>query len=84
MAVGLGETLASGNQKGSPYRMIYDPVTTSVTIKSYANYSYASNNNNLIDYSKVPYSTNQVKLIYMAKKLGRIAIEICGKYDGVP
>ena len=53
VAVGLGETLASGNQKGQPYRMTYDPMTKVCDIKTFANYDYSycsndaeSNNDN--------------------------------------
>ena len=39
IAVGLGETLASANQSGTPYRLVYNRRTSKVDVLSFANYS---------------------------------------------
>ncbi len=39
VAVGLGETLASANQQGTPYRLIYNKKTQNCEILAFANYS---------------------------------------------
>ena len=39
VAVGLGETLASANQQGTPYRLIYNKKTQNSEILAFANYS---------------------------------------------
>ena len=40
LAVGQGETLASANQSGTPYRLIFNKQTKEVEIILFANYSY--------------------------------------------
>ena len=39
LAVGLGETLASANQQGTPYRLIYNRQTGDCEVIAFANYS---------------------------------------------
>jgi hypothetical protein len=39
MAKGLGETLASANQQGTPWRFTFHKKTKEVSVLSYANYS---------------------------------------------
>lgn len=39
IACGLGETLASANQSGSPYRLTVERETAEVTVIAFANYS---------------------------------------------
>ena len=64
LAVGQGETLASANQTGTPYRLIYDKTSKGVQVVSFSSYSnglFASNNQDglatrCIDYSKILYS----------------------------
>lgn len=66
VAVGLGETLASANQAGTPYRLVYRRDSDSCEVLTFANYSYAlyaSTRSNepekhLVDYSKTLFSTN--------------------------
>mmetsp|Transcript_47204 Transcript_47204/g.62503 ORF Transcript_47204/g.62503 Transcript_47204/m.62503 type:complete len:86 (+) Transcript_47204:468-725(+) len=58
LAVGLGETLASGNQPGVPYRLSTGAKGTidanQVTVTSFASYSSAveANGSRTIDYSE--------------------------------
>ena len=40
MAIGQGETLASANQSGTPYRLIYDKKSFQVQIVALSTYSY--------------------------------------------
>ena len=64
IAVGLGETLASANQYGTPYRLVYHKTKNWVRIDSFASYSFAlfadpkgqEMRRERIDYSKVVYS----------------------------
>lgn len=41
LAVGLGETLASANQKGTPYRLVYDWAAETCKIVSFSSFSHA-------------------------------------------
>ncbi len=54
LAVGQGETLASANMPGQPYRVL---ITEDVKIEAFANYSFKSSAE-MIDYSKVDFSNN--------------------------
>jgi phosphoenolpyruvate synthase/pyruvate phosphate dikinase len=64
LAVGQGETLASANQTGTPYRLIYDKTSLQVSIISFSSYSFglfASGScselvKRCIDYSKIPFT----------------------------
>lgn len=40
LACGQGETLASANQVGTPYRLQYNKRTGEVTVVSFSNYSF--------------------------------------------
>jgi len=41
LAVGLGETLASASQKGTPYRVVYDWAAESCKIIAFSSFSHA-------------------------------------------
>ncbi|MDR4505432.1 MAG: TIM barrel protein [Candidatus Scalindua sp.] len=65
LAVGLGESLASGVIKGTPYRMICNKKTLTVQMLAFANFSFAIVPDHTdgvcrkrTDYSMVPLSTN--------------------------
>ena len=62
-AVGLGETLVSGREPGSPFRMIYRKKTGDLEILSFASYSFrlrpAGHGGTVrerVDYSAIPFS----------------------------
>ena len=92
LAVGQGETLASANQSGTPYRLIYDKTSKVVKVVSFSSYSnglFASNKQEglatrCIDYSKVLYSNDFEELTGLATELGEIACAIEAGYGGVP
>jgi phosphoglucan,water dikinase len=65
LAVGLGETLASGAIKGTPYRMICNKKTFNVQMLAFANFGFAIAPDHtdgvcrkITDYSMVPLSSN--------------------------
>eukprot|EP00743_Colponemidia_sp_Colp-15_P006710 GILK01007235.1.p1 GENE.GILK01007235.1~~GILK01007235.1.p1 ORF type:complete len:1115 (-),score=201.45 GILK01007235.1:181-3039(-) len=41
VAVGMGETLASAEQRGTPYRLVYNSTNHTATTLSFANYSFS-------------------------------------------
>ena len=83
VAVGLGETLASGNQQGTPYRLSTDGKRCDV--KAFANYSDAvvSGGKAKIDYTTVSLSAEPAKLAELGLRLARIAKQIEKAYKGV-
>jgi hypothetical protein len=54
LAVGQGETLASANMPGQPYRVL---ITEDAKIETFANYSFKASAE-MIDYSKIDFSNN--------------------------
>lgn len=91
LACGQGETLASANQQGTPYRLIYNKSTQIVEIVAFSSYSYGlyadPKSKELvkknIDYSKVIYSNNEDELKGLATELGEIAVAIEKGFGGV-
>ena len=85
LAVGLGETLASGNQSGVPYKLTSDE-SESVTVRGFANYSQAVTSCGLrsVDYSKAALSNSLTVLPAIGKRLVKIASYVEGVYSGVP
>ena len=83
VAVGLGETLASGNQSGTPYRLSANGKSSD--IKSFANYSEAvvPGGTNKVDYTSIILSVEPTKLTNLGLRFGRIAKKIEKAYDGV-
>jgi len=75
MAVGLGETLASANQKGSPYRLIYSKKNDSINIVNFSSFAFEycvdieenKENNNINNSSKIVNINKRV--LYKNKKL---------------
>jgi len=92
VAVGLGETLASANQSGTPYRLIYRRVADECEVMAFANYSYGlfaaingtEPENQIIDYSKIQFSTEVEQLELLGKRLGRVSLEIERELGGSP
>mmetsp|Transcript_3249 Transcript_3249/g.2191 ORF Transcript_3249/g.2191 Transcript_3249/m.2191 type:complete len:128 (+) Transcript_3249:2803-3186(+) len=89
MAVGLGETLASANQPGTPYRLIFKKKEGEVSILSFANYSsglFSSLKQKQlttkpVDYTKIIFSQKIEALLAIGEKLGRIGVEIEKEYQ---
>ncbi|CDW77583.1 water chloroplastic-like [Stylonychia lemnae] len=90
VAVGLGETLASANQSGTPYRISYDKKTEVVNVLSFANYqnglfankSEISGIERVLDYSKIEYSSDPTQLLSLGRLLGMIGERIESAYSG--
>lgn len=96
--MGLGEVLASANEEGNPYRIVYNKDSGHVTISEFANYSFAfrpdpSASINLlhpldkakrcrVNYTEVKYSMNEEELKTLGKRLGEIATIIENHYKG--
>lgn len=79
LAYGLGETLASANQKGSPFRIIFNKLNEGISIFNYSSYhlSLERDSNNKVNYRRINYCNeklfNDEKLLQeIALKLGKI------------
>lgn len=64
LAAGLGETLASGDQRGSPYRLTFHKASESLSLLSLSSYSYA-----LIP---TPAGVERVRNDYSTEDLGEV------------
>ena len=92
LAVGQGETLASANQTGTPYRLIYDKTSQKCQIVSFSSYSFglfASGNSSelvkrCLDYSKIPFTQDHESLRNLGVELGQIACAIEKGFGGEP
>jgi phosphoglucan,water dikinase len=79
LAIGLGETLASANQKGSPYRVIYNKKTKSLKINNFASFSFSINEGNInkrISYKREKLSTDHSFINSIGISLGEISCYI--------
>lgn len=92
LALGQGETLASANQSGTPYRLTYQKNTGKVDIVSFSSYSYAlyadKSSNNLVkkctDNSQNEFYKNPKYLVSLGQELGQIACEIEKQFENQP
>lgn len=92
LAIGQGETLASANQSGTPYRLIYDKKNEAVQLVAFASYSYGLFANQVstglakrcIDYTQIPFHTNPNDLLSLGAHLGEIACLIEARFGGEP
>jgi len=86
MCVGLGETLASGNVPGTPYRVIVQKKSPyNVQVICFGSFSYAMRladegsrgvEHVLIDYASVKLSTDSAYLETLAKRLAKVAVRV--------
>ena len=80
LAVGLGETLAQSNQKGAPFRMIYNRSEDSLNVMNLSSYNYEiekkSNKCKIVEYRNENLMKNEEFLIDVGKKLGKIGVFI--------
>ena len=61
LALGLGETLASGNLKGSPFRFTFSKKDESIEILNYSSYSKALlRSENRTDYKNVVFKNEKL------------------------
>jgi phosphoenolpyruvate synthase/pyruvate phosphate dikinase len=92
LAVGQGETLASANQTGTPYRLVYDKTSQQCSIISFSSYSFglfaSSHSNELvkrcIDYTKISFTQDHNMLRNLGAELGQIAQAIEDGFGGEP
>jgi len=80
IAMGLGETLASANEPGSPYRLSYNQKTKKIEILSMANYTFSLQSTqhkglekNRLDYSNLAFSKDEKYLQSIGNQLAAIA-----------
>lgn len=80
MAVGLGETLASGREPGTPLRMVYDLRNEAVEVLSFASFSHAlwpgpdsDTVSTTVDSSQIRLATDENYRNALATRLGGIA-----------
>ena len=83
LCIGLGETLASANEPGTPYRLIVQKQAPhEVEVASLGSFSYALQDmpgglqRVPIDYSQERLSTDREYLVQMARDIGKVAIGI--------
>lgn len=86
LAVGLGETLASGNQAGAPYKFSADVSGGSVQVKGLANYSKAlgTGGEYVVDYTKQDLTHDLGKVQAVAAQLAQVAGAVQTACDGKP
>jgi phosphoglucan,water dikinase len=80
IAVGLGETLASGGERGSPYRLICDKISGATTTLALANFSHAllpdpagGVRRAVVDYSQIRLSRDAGARKQLGKRLATVA-----------
>jgi phosphoenolpyruvate synthase/pyruvate phosphate dikinase len=88
LAVGLGQTLASAEHPGSPYRLVGNKLTGEVRMLAFANFSEAifpdaqeGTVTRTLDYSGIAFSTNASYRESLGKRLttvGKIVEETLG------
>ena len=85
LAVGLGETLAQSNQKGAPYRLIYNRKEDKIDILNLSSYNYQierkTNNIKIIEYRNIELTKNEEFITNIGKTLGKIGINIEEEID---
>ena len=86
LAIGLGETLAQSNQKGAPYRLIYNRKEEKIKILNLSSYNYElekkTNNVKIIEYRKQKLTINEEFINDVGITLGKIGIMIEEKVSG--
>ena len=80
LAIGLGETLAQSNQKGAPYRLIYNRNDGNLNILNLSSYSYEmerkTSKMKLIQYRNIELTKNEEFINNVGKRLAKIGITI--------
>ena len=80
LAIGLGETLAQSNQKGAPYRLIYNRNDDSLNILNLSSYNYElerkTSNVKIIAYRNEDLTKSEEFITNVGKRLGKIGIMI--------
>jgi phosphoenolpyruvate synthase/pyruvate phosphate dikinase len=80
LAIGLGETLAQSNQKGAPYRIIYNRKDDTLNILNLSSYCYEmerkTSNIKMIEYRNEDLTKSEDFINAVGKRLGKIGIMI--------
>jgi len=92
LAIGQGETLASANQAGTPYRLIYHKNSGQVQIVAFSSYSYGLFANHVsralakrcIDYTQIPFHSSPNDLLSLGAHLGQVACQVEACFGGEP
>jgi hypothetical protein len=89
LALGLGETLASATQPGTPYRLLCDRNSGESRLTRCASYSLAlrpeprgGSRQERIDYSRATLSTDPAAAAILGKRLAEIARFLETRLDG--
>jgi phosphoglucan, water dikinase len=87
LANGMGETLASAKQRGSPYKIVYKKNEDQIIITNYASFSFSIKNGinqQVISYKDEKLSNDDEYLHNIGSRLGKISIELESFFNGVP
>ena len=80
LAIGLGETLAQSNQKGAPYRLIYNRKEGTLNILNLSSYCYEMERKTskikMIEYRNEDLTKSEDFINEVGKRLGKIGIMI--------
>ena len=80
LAIGLGETLAQSNQKGAPYRLIYNRKEGTLNILNLSSYCYEMERKTskikMIEYRNEDLTKSEEFINAVGKRLGKIGIMI--------
>ena len=80
LAIGLGETLAQSNQKGAPYRLIYNRNDNSLNILNLSSYNYEMERKTskikIIEYRNEDLTKSEDFINKVGKRLGKIGMMI--------
>ena len=80
LAIGLGETLAQSNQKGAPYRLIYNRNDNSLNILNLSSYNYEMERKTskikIIEYRNEDLTRSEDFINKVGKRLGKIGMMI--------
>ncbi|HXP63821.1 MAG TPA: PEP/pyruvate-binding domain-containing protein [Dongiaceae bacterium] len=89
VAVGLGETLASGATRGNPYRFVCDKESGTLRTLAFASFSQALRpaaaggiSRETVDYSRIPLSCNAVARKELGGRLARIGRQVEQAFEG--
>jgi phosphoglucan,water dikinase len=87
IAVGLGETLVSGAERGNPYRLVGNPKTGETKMLSFANFSHTlvvtetGAMKRVVDYSQVGLSTDFGELKRLGTRLAAIGRLVADAFE---
>lgn len=87
LAIGMGETLASARQRGSPYKIVFRKKENLLLINNYASFSFSIQNGiiqHVLSYKDQKLSNDDDYLIDIGRRLGKISLELESYFNFVP